>query len=62
MTDEQFQKLMDKLEEIRRAQVPMYVGYPIPPQRPYDPLACYYCGRRHSLGACPSAGITAMGH
>jgi hypothetical protein len=30
MTDEQFKQLMDKLEEIKRAQQPNYVGYPAP--------------------------------
>lgn len=36
MTEEQFQKLLDKLDEIKRAQpVPQYIGYPAP--QPWDP-------------------------
>ena len=66
MTDEQFQKLMEKLEEIRRAQVPMYVGYPIQPQIPqptYDPTRCSFCGGYHSLGGvCPHLFPTLTDH
>lgn len=40
MTDEQFDKIMKKLEELKTAQQPNYIGYPIPNfvapnQRPY---------------------------
>jgi len=63
MTDEQFQKLMEKLEEIRHAQVPMYVGYPIQPQPTYDPTRCSFCGGYHSLGGvCPHLFPTLTDH
>ena len=57
MTDEQFQKLMEKLEEILRAQ-PTQVVYHYPSQPPlpavYDPTRCGFCGGYHSLGGpCP---------
>jgi len=62
MTDEQFQRLMDKLDSIeRRLPMPQYVGYRPNLMVQYNPAQCAYCGGFHGGVMCPLLSPTCTG-
>lgn len=52
MTDEQFERIMKKLDELKVAQpMPIYIGYPVPTAPPMFPAPLPY---RDDTGYCPA--------